>query len=97
MSIKDFSSHLFWDVDKSNFDLDNHKIQMISKVLEYGTWEDWTLLKSYYGRETIKDVALQLRSLDEVTLSFLAAIFDLDKTAFRCYKHKQLVRNYWNS
>jgi hypothetical protein len=97
ISINDFSPHLFWDVDKNAFDLDNHRIQMIAKVMEYGIWEDWTLLKTYYGRETIKEVALQLRSLDKVTLSFLATIFDLDKSVFRCYKHKQLVQNYWNS
>jgi hypothetical protein len=47
--------------------------------------------------ETIKEVALNLRSLDEMTLSYLSLIFDVDKKEFRCYKHRQLIKNYWNS
>ena|SRR6218665_3277205 len=97
ITINDFSQHLFWDVDLSTFDLDKHSVHMIQKVLEYGKIEDWNLLKSYYGLETIKNVSLKLRSLDAVTLSFLSTIFNIDKSEFRCYKHRQLVQNYWNS
>lgn len=97
ITINDFSQHLFWDVDKPTFDLDKYKVQMISKVLEYGNWEDWNLLKSYYGLDTIKEVSLKLRSLDTITLTFLSTIFKIDKTHFRCYKHRQLVQNSWNS
>ncbi|MFA5555788.1 MAG: hypothetical protein WCY06_06745 [Flavobacteriaceae bacterium] len=97
ITIADFSQHLFWDVDLSLFDLEKHKTQMIWKVLEYGKWSDWQLLKELYGMETIKEVALNLRSLDAVTLAYLSCIFDIDKTEFRCYKHRQLYPTYWNS
>jgi hypothetical protein len=55
------------------------------------------LLKEIYGLETIKDISLNLRSLDAVTLSYLAALFNIDKKEFRCYKHRQLFPNCWNS
>jgi hypothetical protein len=97
IGINDFSSHLFWDVDKESFDLELYKAQMIAKVLEFGNWNDWKLLQALYGMETIKEVALNLRSLDEMTLSYLSLIFDVDKKEFRCYKHRQLIKNYWNS
>lgn len=97
ITINDFSPHLFWDVDLSDFDFQKHKAHLIQKVLEYGLIEDWKLLKIIYGLETIKDVSLKLRSLDAVTLSYLAALFSIDKKEFRCYKHKQLLPNYWNS
>jgi hypothetical protein len=97
ITINDFSPHLFWDVDKSTFDLDKYKVQMISKVLEFGNWNDWINLKAYYGLKTIQEVTLNLRSLDEVTLSYVSTIFNIDKTEFRCYKHRQLVQNSWNS
>lgn len=97
ITISDFSPHLFWDVDLATFDLEKHKVHLIQKVLEYGKIQDWNLLKSYYGLETIKNVALNLRSLDAVTLSFVSTIFKIDKKEFRCYKHRQLVQNYWNS
>lgn len=97
ITIKDFSPHLFWDVDLATFDLEKHNIHMIQKVLEYGKMSDWNLLKALYGLDKIKEVSLNLRSLDAVTLSFLSTIFNIDKTEFRCYRHRQLVQNYWNS
>lgn len=97
ITIADFSHHLFWDVDLNGFDLEKHKSQLIQKVLEYGFMKDWELLKKLYGLETIKEVSLQLRSLDAVTLSYLSAIFNIDKTAFRCFRHRQLYPNLWNS
>lgn len=97
ITIEDFSQHLFWDVDLSMFDLEEHKAFLIHRVLEYGLIKDWKLIKKLYGLETIKEVALNVRTLDAVTLSFLAAIFDIDKTQFRCYKHRQLYPTYWNS
>ncbi len=97
ITVADFSPHLFWDVDSEKFDLEKHAVQMIQKVLEFGKIEDWELLKLYYGLEKIKNVSLNLRSLDAVTLSFVSTIFKIDKKEFRCYKHRQLVPNYWNS
>lgn len=97
ITISDFSPRLFWDVDLTKFDLDKHKIFLVERVLQYGKLEDWTNLKNLYGRGKIKEISLEIRSLDAVTLSFLSTIFNIDKTEFRCYKHRQLVQNYWNS
>jgi ribosomal protein S8 len=97
ITINDFSQHLFWDVDLNGFNFIKHKSHLIQKVLEYGFIKDWKLLKELYGLETIKEVSLNIRSLDAVTLSYLAAIFKTDKTEFRCYKHRQLYPNLWNS
>ncbi len=97
ITIHDFSQVLFWDVDISEFDFEKHKVHLIQKVLEYGNITDWNLLKTVYGLETIKEVSLNLRSLDAVTLSFVSTIFNIDKTEFRCYKHRQLFPNLWNS
>ncbi len=97
ITIADFSQHLFWDVDLSLFDLEKHKVFLIHRVLEYGLIEDWNLIKEFYGLETIKEVALNVRTLDAVTLAFVSNLFGIDKTEFRCYKHRQLYPTYWNS
>ncbi len=97
ITINDFSKHLFWDVDLDGFDFEKHKVHLINKVLEYGLINDWNLLKKVYGLETIKEVSLNLRSLDAVTLSYVSALFNIDKKEFRCYKHKQMYPTYWNS
>ena len=75
ISINDFSQYLFWDVDLDGFDFQKHKVHLIQKVLEYGFIKDWNLLKQLYGLDTIKEVSLNLRSLDAVTLSFVSTIF----------------------
>jgi len=81
----------------NGFDLDKYKTFFIQRVLEYGNIKDWNLIKKLYGMEAIKEASLNARSLDAVTLSFVATIFNIDKTEFRCYKHRQLFPNLWNS
>lgn len=96
-NISDLSSHLFWDVDKSALDFKKSKVQIIYKVLEFGLISDWKIIQEIYGLETIKNVSLELRTLDVVTLAFLSDLFKIEKTHFRCYKHSQSVQNSWNS
>ena len=93
--LSDFSPVLFWDVDRKALDVIQSKKLIIERVLEYGLMEDWKLLQKVYGLEEIKNVALNMRSIDVVTLSFLCHFFDLKKTDFRCYTSKQSIPSFW--
>jgi hypothetical protein len=95
-AIQNLSTHLFWDVDVAQLTFEKSKEQIIYKVLEFGLMEDWKILQEVYGLDTIREVSLELRSLDEVTLAFLSNLFKIDKTNFRCYKLKQSNPNCWN-
>ncbi|QQR97493.1 MAG: hypothetical protein IPK18_11610 [Sphingobacteriales bacterium] len=97
ISIQDFSPHLFWDVDLALFDLIKYQSFFITRVLEYGTMDDWKLIVSLYGMDNIKEAALKAKNLDAVTLSFVSTIFNIDKSEFTCYKNRQLLQNSWNS
>jgi len=44
VSYLDFSDHLFWDVDKTQLDIDVSAAFVIERVLEYGLMKDWNLL-----------------------------------------------------
>ncbi|MEP7324284.1 MAG: hypothetical protein ABI761_20300 [Saprospiraceae bacterium] len=94
-NINDLSSHLFWDVDKTKLEWKKNEIQIIEKVLIYGLLEDWKLINLVYGKEVIKNVSMNLRSLDEVTLSFLCTIYKLKKEDFRCYTERLSQTNFW--
>ena len=96
IDIQDFSKHLFWDVDMADFDLKNYPDFMVQRVLEYGLWQDWQLLKKFYGLDTIKNVSLSLRSLDKVSLSLISTLFNIDKSEFQYYRHTQWSPNSWN-
>ena len=87
--ISKLSSHLLWDIDKEQADMDTCPSQIIQRVLEYGTLDDWHLIRSYYGLDKIVEVCLNLRTLDPIALSFISCISQIDKTQFRCYHTKQ--------
>jgi hypothetical protein len=96
-NINEFSEHLFWDVDRTKLDFQKSKEQIVYQVVEYGLMKDWLLLQKIYNRDTLKEIVLNLRVLDKVTLAFLAHFFQVDKSNFRCYRSSQSARNFWNS
>lgn len=95
-TIQDLSAHLFWDVDFTTLSFEKSKEQIVYKVLEFGLMKDWNIIKDVYGLETIKNISLELRSLDVVTLAFLSNLFQIDKSNFRCYKLRQSNPAFWN-
>ena len=49
------------------------------------------------SKEEIKNVVINIRTLDKVTLAFLSQFFNIEKTAFRCYKQNRLNPSFWSS
>lgn len=92
----EFSEGLFWDVDSSKFDYDKHAGQIIPRVFMRGTMDDLSKIFEYYGEERIKNVLIQTRYLDKITLSFAANLFNLSKDDFRCYKLNLSTPQHWN-
>ncbi len=90
------SKVIFWDTDYNNINWQEKARFVISRVLMYGTIDDWHVIKSYYGLERIKNEMVQERYLDKKTLSFLCCIFDLPKEKFRCYTERQSSPPHWN-
>ncbi len=96
ISQADFSGYLFWDVDRTKLSLEDSKVYVIDRVLSHGMLSDWQLIKTLYGKETIREVALNLRYLDRYALHFCAAYFDEQLTNFRCYNYTQSNPGHWD-
>jgi hypothetical protein len=94
--ITSFSPHIFWDVDVQSVDLEKNGVFVLQRVLQYGILKDWLLLKSIMGAENIKALAVQLPTLDDVSISFLSNLYKIDKSEFKCYKNKQSNQIYWS-
>ena len=92
-----FSDHLFWDVVREEVDMDVHASFIVQRVLEYGTLQDWRLLRSYYGLDTIVALCKAMRTLDPICLSFICAVFNTSKEEYRCYITRQSNPTLWNS
>ena len=90
-----FSTCLFWDVDLSDLNMEKHKTFIVARVLDYGNWEDWLFIRNYYGLEKIKEIALQIRSLERKSLAFIAIVTQTPEEQFRCYKQLQSNNRHW--
>lgn len=92
-----FSDHLFWDTNRGQLDISEHAAYIVTQVVEYGLLSDWKLLQALYSKEKLHQVSTELRSLDPVSLSFLAHYLGVDRTAFKCYTPKPSAHDFWNS
>jgi len=91
------SPFIFWDCDSASIDREKNAQYVISRVVMYGTLEDWYSIKQFYGLERIKEELLPVKDLDIKTLHFLSAIFNIPKEKFRCYKERQNQQKHWIS
>jgi len=90
MKKPEFSRQIFWETDFDQIDWKIKANYVIERVIEYGNWDDWKHLKSFYGMGKIKETLMQARFLREKTLVFFSYIFDEPVENFRCYTYKQL-------
>ena len=93
--ITQFSFNLFWDADPADLDMDKHKAYIVDRVLERGRWEDWLLIRNYYGLEKIKEIALNIRGMYPESLSFIALMTHTPENQFRCYTLLQSKNRPW--
>lgn len=94
--LKKFSKNLFWDADLKELDEQKHQAYVVARVLDNGKWEDWLYIRDeLYGLDKIKNIALQLRSLERKSLSFIATITNTPEHQFRCYELLQSKNRHW--
>ena len=94
--INRLSPVLFWDIDREQADMEQCPAQIIQRVLEYGTLEDWRLIRSYYGLERIVSACKQMRTLDPMALSFICCISHTRKEEYRCWHTTPSSPTPWN-
>jgi hypothetical protein len=91
-----FSTNLFWDIDIADLDMEKHARYIVGRVLDYGDWKDWSLIRDYYGLEKLKEIALGIRSLFPESLSFIATVTHTPENQFKCYTLLQSKNQHWN-
>ncbi|MCB0549370.1 MAG: hypothetical protein KDD19_17465 [Phaeodactylibacter sp.] len=93
----ELSRTIFWDTNYNNIDWEKSSSYVISKVVMYGTIQDWYSICTFYGMDRIKNEMKKVRYLDDKSLAFLSIIFDEPKENFRCYTWKQSTPQHWTS
>ncbi len=87
--ISRLSQYLFWDIDMAQLDVNRSAAQLIQRVLEYGTLDDWRLTRDYFGLDRVVACCKQMRTLEPTALSFVCAISNTKQEEYRCYHFRQ--------
>jgi len=88
---------IFWDTNYESIDWGKNASYVVDRVLHFGKLSDWHQVLSFYGREKILKIALQLRYMDKRVLSYCAAFFNIPKEEFRCYNTEPSIQQLWSS
>ena len=97
LSIEQFTKNLFWDISPLAFDVEQCPAQIVERVLERGEWNDWCLIRDYFGLERIASICKTLRTLSPESLSYICCVTNTQKEDYRCYHFAQSHQTLWNS
>jgi hypothetical protein len=86
---------LFWDMDVNSLDEHRHKVHIIQQVLNFGTLDEFSAIKKFYGMEGIKEAVKEVGYLDPKTFSFVTTVMQVDKNELKCYTKKRLNQPHW--
>jgi len=89
------SKTLFWDTDTRELNAEIHAQMIVERVLTRGTWDEFKRTILFYSKKKVKQLATQIRYLDEMVLEFCVTYFNLPKEKFKCYKHRLLNQSHW--
>jgi hypothetical protein len=93
LNLSTLSPHIFWDVNQEELNWAKHQDFIVQRILEYGVWDDFLALKNALGLQKIGEISKGLRSLDRVSMHFVATITNSKLNEFRCYTSTPLATN----
>jgi hypothetical protein len=79
-----FSPHLFWDVDTSQLVWPRDELFLFERVMTYGNYNDWQLLKSLVTKQVIQKLARKANRLDSFSRSFLHTYYEVPYQEMQC-------------
>ena len=79
----------FWDVNPAIVDIEEDSLFVMTKVFNYGTWEDIRSVFKYYGIRRIKKEVIHIPYLKKTAFSFLCLITGLKESDFKAIKRRQ--------
>ena len=83
-----FSKRCFWEQDYTKLNFNTGKRYIITRVVSYGSQNDYIELFRYYGWDTIKEEVVNIKYLNKKILNFLSILFEINKRKFRAYHNE---------
>ena len=85
-----FSNRCFWEQEYTRLDFNLGRRYIITKVISFGSQDDYKELFNFYGWDVIKSEVIKIRYLNRKILNFLSILFDVKKESFRAFSNQGL-------
>lgn len=96
MIIKNINPVYFWDLDFEKLNPLDHKRIIIERVVSLGNLNELLQIEKFYGIPELVKVVKKINFLDAKTLNFIALVWGVPKTQFKCYHRKLLTTKHWH-
>lgn len=93
-SILKLPERLFWDTCYDRIDPDEQYLWVITRVFDYGSWEDVKEVIAYYGEKKVKKSLLKSSYIRPKSLSLACSLFNLNPSDFKCYTTRQFQHGF---
>jgi hypothetical protein len=77
---------LFWDVDKENVDIRDHRSYIIRRIMDFGNMDDVSWMRNVYTPDEIIEVVKKSRGLSRKSAYFWSTYFNIPKEEVECLK-----------
>ena len=85
---------VFWDVPIEEIDYTKDSNFIISRVFNYGNFQEIADVTVCYGKDYVKEFLLSFPDLDIFGLATASVFFGIPEKQFKCYKR---IQHRWNS
>jgi len=79
-----FLEKYFWDVDFNKIDLDNRRVYILKRILEYGDEKAVRWMWKNFKKEEIKNALCNFRGYSQKSANFWAFILNIKKEDVKC-------------
>lgn len=92
-----FLKKYFWDVDFEKIGLDNSRIYVLRRILEYGDEKAVRWMWKNFTEPEIKNILYNYRGLSLKSANFWAFILDVKKEDVKCLSKsfREIQKQFW--
>ena len=80
------STQLFWDEDIAKLDWDKHKLLIVERVIERGSYATFKYIEQYYGKNEMARIIKTVAWLHARDIAFVHAYFNIPLNELKCYR-----------
>ena len=77
---------LFWDIDIAKLDWDRHRLLIVERVIERGSYAIFKYTEQYYGKNEMGRIIKMIPWLHARDIAFVHAYFNIPLNELNCYR-----------